>query len=90
MVSGCSLFRFTYQKKKKKRITRKYHILYLNEDEHPGICTQHSGFTIMSGFSDNIYMFKSFLKNGGEIGPHHLMEAAITHKEEFQTLEGVD
>ncbi|ONI13162.1 hypothetical protein PRUPE_4G206600 [Prunus persica] len=25
------------------------HILYFNEEEHPWICTQHPGFTIMSG-----------------------------------------
>ncbi|KAI5330264.1 hypothetical protein L3X38_029662 [Prunus dulcis] len=63
------------------------HILYFNETEQPWICTQDPGFTLLSGFSNN--MFKSFLKNGGEIGPHHLMEAAIAH-EEYQTLEVVD
>ncbi|PQP95309.1 uncharacterized protein Pyn_13387 [Prunus yedoensis var. nudiflora] len=54
---------------------------------HSWICTQDPGFTRLSGFSD--HLVKSFLDNGGEIGPHHLMEAAIADKE-YQALAVVD
>ncbi|PQQ10210.1 uncharacterized protein Pyn_16411 [Prunus yedoensis var. nudiflora] len=47
----------------------------------------HPGVTMVSGFSDNL--IKSFLDNGGEIGPHALMEAAIADKE-YQTFSVVD
>ncbi|CAB4291024.1 unnamed protein product [Prunus armeniaca] len=54
---------------------------------HSWICTQHPGFTRLSGFSG--HLVKSFLDNGGEIGPHHLMEAVIADKE-YQALALVD
>ncbi|BBH04000.1 hypothetical protein Prudu_015022, partial [Prunus dulcis] len=43
----------------------------------------HPGLKILSGYSDNLG--KVFLDNGGEIGPHQLMEAAIADKE-YQAL----
>ncbi|PQP93100.1 hypothetical protein Pyn_31155 [Prunus yedoensis var. nudiflora] len=45
------------------------HILYLNENEHPWICTQHPGFTIMSGFSHNIYQYVQVLEKWWGIWP---------------------
>lgn len=53
----------------------------------PSIEEPHPELTLLSGFSDNLS--KLFLDNGGEIGPHQLMEAAIADKE-YQTLRVVD
>ncbi|BFG31268.1 hypothetical protein CerSpe_175430 [Prunus speciosa] len=43
--------------------------------------------TLLGGWSNNLV--KSFLDNGGDFRPHHLMEAAIADKE-YQTLAVVD
>ncbi|VVA15718.1 PREDICTED: LOW QUALITY PROTEIN [Prunus dulcis] len=53
----------------------------------PSIEELHPGLTLLSGFSDNLS--KLFSDNGGEIGPHQLMEAAIADKE-YQSLREVD
>ncbi|PQQ20469.1 uncharacterized protein Pyn_22268 [Prunus yedoensis var. nudiflora] len=53
----------------------------------PSIVEPHPGLKILSGYSDNLG--KVFLDNGGEIGPHQLMEAAIADKE-YQALSVVD
>ncbi|XP_068323014.1 uncharacterized protein [Pyrus communis] len=53
----------------------------------PSIALPHPGVTLLRGWSDNLA--KSFLENGGDIGPHHVMEAAISGKR-FQDLDVVD
>ncbi|XP_021824094.1 uncharacterized protein LOC110765314 [Prunus avium] len=53
----------------------------------PRIEEHHPGVTLLSGVSNNLV--KSFLDNCGEIGPHHLMEAAIADKA-YQALTVVD
>ncbi|VVA33884.1 PREDICTED: LOW QUALITY PROTEIN [Prunus dulcis] len=69
------------------------HILYWDWDwdfqtsSDSWICTQHPGFTMLKGSSDNLV--KSFCHNAGEIGPLHLMEATIAGKE-YQTFTVVD
>ncbi|KAM1025802.1 hypothetical protein ACFX13_039555 [Malus domestica] len=45
------------------------------------------GMTMLSGFSENL--LKLFLENDGEIGPEHVMEAAIS-EEKYQKLAVVD
>lgn len=45
------------------------------------------GLTLLHGWCNNLV--KSFLDNGGDFRPHHLMEAAIANKE-YQTLAVVD
>ncbi|PQP96949.1 uncharacterized protein Pyn_15950 [Prunus yedoensis var. nudiflora] len=54
---------------------------YPHSEEH------HPGVTLMSGVNNNL--IKSFMDNGGEIGPRQVMEAAIADKE-FQTFSVVD
>ncbi|XP_034229316.1 uncharacterized protein LOC117638286 [Prunus dulcis] len=65
------------------------HILHWNisYQNMPRIEEHHPGVTMLSGVSDNLV--KSFLDNYGEIGPHHLMEAAIADKA-YQALTVVD
>ncbi|ONH90266.1 hypothetical protein PRUPE_8G043600 [Prunus persica] len=65
------------------------HILHWNisYQNMPRIEEHHPGVTLLSGVSDNLV--KSFLDNYGEIGPHHLMEAAIADKA-YQALSVVD
>ncbi|KAI5330067.1 hypothetical protein L3X38_029464 [Prunus dulcis] len=57
------------------------HILLWNicDWKFPHSKEHHPGVTMVSGFSDNL--IKSFLDNGGEIGPQALMEASIADKE---------
>ncbi|CAB4281013.1 unnamed protein product [Prunus armeniaca] len=56
------------------------HILLWNicDWKFPHSKEHHPGVTMVSGFSDNL--IKSFLDNGGEIGPQALMEASIADK----------
>ncbi|PQP93930.1 uncharacterized protein Pyn_36488 [Prunus yedoensis var. nudiflora] len=65
------------------------HILVWNisDQNMPCIEQHHPGVTLLRGVSDNLV--KSFLDNYGEIGPHHLMEAAIADKA-YQALTVVD
>ncbi|CAL9023006.1 unnamed protein product [Prunus brigantina] len=58
------------------------HILFC-DDYHPDwICTKHPGFTRLGGlWSLSHHFSKSFLENGGEIGMHHVMDAAIADKQ---------
>ncbi|ONI08688.1 hypothetical protein PRUPE_5G194100 [Prunus persica] len=65
------------------------HILLWNvcDWKFPHSKEHHPGVTMVSGFSDNL--IKSFLDNGGEIGPQALMEASIADKE-YQTFSVVD
>ncbi|BFG37902.1 hypothetical protein CerSpe_241760 [Prunus speciosa] len=66
------------------------HILFwdlFNDHSCSWICTQHPGFTRLSGLCD--HFFKSFLENGGEIGLHNLMEVVIAHKQ-YQALSVFD
>ncbi|ONI06029.1 hypothetical protein PRUPE_5G035500 [Prunus persica] len=65
------------------------HILLWNISDwkYPHSEEHHPGVTLMSGVNDNL--IKSFMDNGGEIGPRQVMEAAIADKE-FQTFSVVD
>ncbi|BFG31031.1 hypothetical protein CerSpe_173050 [Prunus speciosa] len=65
------------------------HILLWNitDWKYPHSEEHHPGVTLMSGVNDNL--IKSFMDNGGEIGPRQVMEAAIADKE-FQTFSVVD
>ncbi|VVA29915.1 PREDICTED: LOW QUALITY PROTEIN [Prunus dulcis] len=56
------------------------HILLWNicDWKFPHSKEHHPGVTMVSGFSDNL--IKSFLDNGGEIGPQALMEGSIATK----------
>ncbi|KAB2631329.1 hypothetical protein D8674_008848 [Pyrus ussuriensis x Pyrus communis] len=53
----------------------------------PSFDFPHRGVTVLRGYSKNL--IKSFLDNGGDFRPHHLMEVAIADKE-YQTLAVVD
>nr|XP_028954837.1 uncharacterized protein LOC103438540 [Malus domestica] len=53
----------------------------------PSFDFPHRGVTVLRGYSENLV--KSFLDNGGDFRPHHLMEVAIADKE-YQTLAVVD
>ncbi|KAM1254859.1 hypothetical protein ACFX2G_029752 [Malus domestica] len=55
--------------------------------ELPSIALPRPGVTLLRGWSNNLV--RSFLENGGEIGPHHVMEAAFSDKH-FQALAVVD
>ncbi|KAI5330223.1 hypothetical protein L3X38_029621 [Prunus dulcis] len=50
-------------------------------------CRRRPGVATLGGFSNNL--FKSFLDNDGEVGPHHVMEAAISGPQ-YQNLAVVD
>ncbi|KAM1037169.1 hypothetical protein ACFX2J_031767 [Malus domestica] len=55
--------------------------------ELPSIALPCPGVTLLRGRSNNLV--RSFLENGGDIGPHHVMEAAFSD-EQFQALAVVD
>ncbi|KAM1800542.1 hypothetical protein ACFX11_032248 [Malus domestica] len=55
--------------------------------ELPSIALPRPGVTLLRGRSNNLV--RSFLENGGDIGPHHVMEAAFSD-EQFQALAVVD
>ncbi|PQQ18329.1 uncharacterized protein Pyn_08581 [Prunus yedoensis var. nudiflora] len=66
------------------------HILFC-DDSHPHwICTKHPGFTRLGGLWNlNHHISKSLWENGGEIGMHHVMHAAIADKQ-YQALSVFD
>ncbi|KAM1097872.1 uncharacterized protein LOC126599137 [Malus sylvestris] len=58
-----------------------------SEPEKIGMPWTQRGMTMLSGFSENL--LKLLLENEGEIGPEHVMEAAIS-EEKYQKLAVVD
>ncbi|BFG34997.1 hypothetical protein CerSpe_212710 [Prunus speciosa] len=56
-------------------------------DRVPVPCRRRPGVATLGGFSSNL--FKSFLDKDGEVGPHHVMEAAICGPQ-YQNLAVVD
>ncbi|XP_008235910.1 PREDICTED: uncharacterized protein LOC103334710 [Prunus mume] len=58
------------------------HILFCDDNQPHWICTKHPGFTRLGGFWNlNYHISKSLWENGGEIGMHHVMDAAIADKQ---------
>ncbi|KAM1186506.1 hypothetical protein FF1_015658 [Malus domestica] len=58
------------------------------EKSTPAVPCTHSGVKMLSGFINN-NLVKSFLEDNGDIGPDHVMEAALSAKE-YQNLVVLD
>ncbi|XP_008223068.1 PREDICTED: uncharacterized protein LOC103322894 [Prunus mume] len=95
---GCSTsWKTLYEAKRSKFKEQGYgddampHILFWNIWDIAGFMHRveepHPGVTLLRGNSKTL--IKSFLDNGGEIGRHQILEAAIANKE-YQTLSVID